>query len=90
VLEQAGLTQSTENAGRVGSPRWYAVQGWRGGLTDIPASGGHTFLEEAMPGDPIDTKHEANVSTGVHSLTTTWRTVNKRYPSNKIVRLRDT
>jgi hypothetical protein len=33
--------------------------------------------------------HEANVSTGVHSLATTWRTINKRYPSNKIVRLRD-
>jgi hypothetical protein len=89
VLEQAGLTQATENAGRVGAPRWYAVQGWRGGLADIPQCGGHTFLIEAMPGDAMITLHEANVSTGVHSLATTWRTIHRRYPSNKIVRLRD-
>lgn len=89
VLENAGLTMATENAGRVGSPRWYAVQGWRGGAGDIPACGGHTFLIEATPGEPMITMHEANVSTGVHSLATTWRTVNKRYPTNKIVRLRD-
>ena len=90
VLEDAGLTMATENAGRTGVPRWYAVQGWRGGLVDIPQCGGHTFLVEAWPGEAMVTMHEANVSTGVHSLSTTWRTINKRYPSNKIVRLRDT
>lgn len=90
VIEGAGLTTATENAGREGSPRWYAAQGWRGGMTQIPECGGHTFLLQAVPGDAKILVHEANVSTGVHSYATTWKEMHKRYPSNKIVRLRDT
>lgn len=89
VLQDAGLTIATENTGPLGRTRWYAVQGWRGGMMDIPQCGGHTFLVETTPGEPMVTMHDANVSTGVHQTATTWRTIHRRYPSNRIVRLRD-